>query len=72
MSENPQSEPRLLRTAEVAEILRLTPGQVRKKANAGVIPARRLGGRGSSLRFDEAELRAWLDAPEPPAPGGAA
>ncbi|MBL8860699.1 MAG: helix-turn-helix domain-containing protein [Planctomycetes bacterium] len=48
---------RLNTTAEVAERLRLSPGTVRRWANAGRIPATRCGAR--YMRFDlEAVLAA--------------
>ena len=74
MHDSPENaEAGLLRTSEVAERLRLSPDQVRRKANKGQIPgAYRLGGKGTSLRFDAAELERWLEAPEGAAPGGAA
>jgi excisionase family DNA binding protein len=51
---------RLLTISETAERLRVSERQVRRLIDRGEIPALQLGGRGSSLRIDAAELEAWL------------
>jgi len=50
--------PRLLTTDEAAEILRLTPRQVARLANAGRVPTVRLPG--NEIRIDESDLWAWV------------
>jgi excisionase family DNA binding protein len=49
-----------LTVAEVAQRLRVSKGTVYKLVRTGVIPTVQLGGPGSSLRIDSAELQAWL------------
>lgn len=51
--------PKLLTTVEAAEILRLHPVTLRRKAAAGMVPCLRISGR---FRFYESRLMAWLDA----------
>lgn len=48
---------RLLTAAEVGEILRVPASWVYEQARRGAIPAVRLG---RYVRFDEAEVEAWL------------
>lgn len=43
---------------------------LRRKINDGVVPAYRIGGPGTAIRLDPAELDAWLRTPEDIAPGG--
>lgn len=49
---------RLLTAAEVAEILGFSPATIVDWAQAGTIPAFKVGGR---LRFSETEVLDWLD-----------
>ncbi len=49
---------RLLTAAEVAEILGFSPATIVDWAQAGKIPAFKVGGR---LRFSETEVLDWLD-----------
>jgi excisionase family DNA binding protein len=51
---------RLLTVKEVAVRLALHPETVYRKIEAGAILAVRLGGPGSAIRIDEAELDKWL------------
>jgi excisionase family DNA binding protein len=55
-------ERRLLSVKEVAARLGLHPMTVRSKIRRGEIPARQLGGPGTAIRVDAAELEAWLDS----------
>lgn len=48
---------KLLTAKEAAEMLRVKPAWVYKKARTGVIPSLRLG---RQLRIDEEALRQWL------------
>ena len=48
----------LLRIADVADRLGLTPLQVRAEHSRGVLPARRVSGR--FLRFTEADITTYL------------
>jgi excisionase family DNA binding protein len=50
---------RLLTAAELAELLGFAAGTVVDWAEAGTIPAFKIGGR---LRFRESEVLAWLEA----------
>jgi excisionase family DNA binding protein len=50
---------RLLTTREVAERLSLSPETVLRRVRAGQLPAFRIAT--NALRFDEAELKAWLE-----------
>ena len=49
---------RLLTASELAELLGFAPGTIVDWAEAGTIPAFKLGGR---LRFRESEVLAWLE-----------
>lgn len=51
---------RLLTTQDVADLLGLSPEAVLRRWRAGEIPAFRLAS--NVLRFDEAEIVAWLDS----------
>jgi len=51
--------PKLLTTREAAEILRLHPVTLRRKAAAGMVPCVRISGR---FRFYESKLLEWLGA----------
>jgi hypothetical protein len=53
------SEPLLISTSEAAEALRMLTARVVRLANAGAIPCVRLPD--GELRFDLADLRAWVD-----------
>ena len=50
---------RLLSASELAERLGFAAGTIVDWAEAGKVPAFKLGGR---LRFHEAEVQAWLEA----------
>ncbi len=50
----------LLTPLEAADILRLPTRQVTKLAKSGTIP--RVVLPGDEIRFDEADLRAWIEA----------
>lgn len=53
--------PDLLLVPEVAALLRCSPSTVRRKANAGILPALRLGDSDRApLRFARVELERWL------------
>ncbi|MSP93215.1 MAG: DNA-binding protein [Myxococcales bacterium] len=47
---------RLLTVKDVAEFLQMSPSWVYKRAEAGLLPVRRFGGR---LRFAPGEIRAY-------------
>ncbi len=51
---------RLLTVRETAARLGVSEDTVRRRIANGELPAVRLGGRGSSVRVDEGELRRWL------------
>jgi excisionase family DNA binding protein len=51
---------RLLTVRETAEKLAVSEATVRRLISAGILPAYRLGKKGSSLRIDPAEVGAWL------------
>jgi excisionase family DNA binding protein len=51
---------RLLTVREVAERLNVSINTVYRRIYAGEIPAYRLGGKGTSLRIDPADVGAWL------------
>lgn len=53
----------LLTVHETAERLGVSEKTVRRKIEAGQLPAVQLGGRGSAVRIDERELAAWLYGP---------
>lgn len=50
---------RLLTTRDVAEWLHVSPETVLRRARAGEIPSFRIAT--NALRFDEAEVAAWLE-----------
>ena len=52
--------PQLLTPMEAADILRLPTRQVVKLAKAGTIPRVLLPGE--EIRFDETDLRTWIEA----------
>lgn len=62
---------KLLNTREAARFLRVSEASIRRWSDAGLLPARRIGGR-RERRFREADLVAYLDASHPPAAGGQA
>jgi len=51
-----------LSIAEVALMLGVSPATVRRKIEAGDLPAVRLGGPGFAVRIPRAGLEAWLAA----------
>ncbi len=58
----------LLTTRQVADRLGLSPETVLRRWRAGELPGFRLGS--NVLRFDEAELDAWLEARRGESPNG--
>jgi excisionase family DNA binding protein len=62
-----ETEP-LLTTRQLAEILGFAPGTIVDWAEAGKIPAFRIGGR---LRFRMSEIEAWLETKRADARGEA-
>jgi excisionase family DNA binding protein len=50
----------LLTVREVADRLGVHEQTVRRKIHSGVLPAVRLGARGTPLRIDADELERWL------------
>ncbi|MBI2913243.1 MAG: helix-turn-helix domain-containing protein [Chloroflexi bacterium] len=60
---------KLLTAKEAADVLRVKPQWVYKKARAGLIPSLRLG---RQLRIEEASLVAWLAERASPVPDGRA
>ena len=52
--------PRLLTLRETAERLGVSVDTVRRRIAEGALPAIQLGGRGTSVRVDPAELERWL------------
>jgi excisionase family DNA binding protein len=54
---------RLLRVAEVAELLRVDRGTVYRRITAGDIPALQLGGSKTAIRVPEDELEQALYGP---------
>jgi excisionase family DNA binding protein len=52
---------RLLTAREVAGWLGLAPATVLDRFERGELPGFRLGRKGGPVRFDEDELRAWLE-----------
>ena len=52
---------RLLTAREVAEWLRLAPATVLDRFGRGDLPGFRLGAKGGPVRFDEGDLREWLE-----------
>ena len=63
---------RWLTVRETAALIRVSEDTVRRAIASGELPAVQLGGRGSSIRIDEAELECWLFAGSPVALGAAA
>jgi len=59
----------LLTTDEAAEILRLTPRQVSRLANAGRVPTVCLPG--NEIRIDEGDLWRWIEEHKQPTSEGA-
>ena len=59
--------PKLLTVEEVAQILRLEPETVRAWARAKKIPAYKIGGDRGEWRFDESQIRTWLETCHQPA-----
>jgi excisionase family DNA binding protein len=53
---------RLLTAREVADWLGLAPSTVLDRFERGELPGFRLGAKGGPVRFDEGELREWLDS----------
>jgi excisionase family DNA binding protein len=51
---------RMLRVREVAAALGLDPWSIYQMSSSGVLPAYRIGPRGRSLRFAEADVQAYL------------
>ena len=51
---------RMLRVGDVAKRLNLDPWSVYQMAARGVLPAHRIGPKGRSLRFAEADVVAYL------------
>jgi excisionase family DNA binding protein len=49
-----------LSVRQAAELLDVAPVTIRRKIVAGELPAVQLGGPGSSIRIDRAELEGWL------------
>jgi excisionase family DNA binding protein len=64
----------LLTVRETAERLAISEKSVRRRIRAGVIPALRLGQKGSAIRIPADELAGWIDerrtagASSPPSP----
>lgn len=56
----PESEPHLLKPADVARILSSTVSQVMVLLRSGELPSMRLGGRGA-YRVDPKRLQQWID-----------
>lgn len=54
---------RLLDASEVAELLNVPKSWVLESARSGAIPCLRLG---RYVRFDEGDVRAWLDSCKQP------
>ena len=52
----------LLTVPEVAARLRVSPRTIRRRIEAGELPAVHLGGPGFPLRLDPLELERWLKA----------
>jgi excisionase family DNA binding protein len=61
MSVNARPSP-LLTVTETAAYLRQSERSIRRKVTTGELPAIRLGGPGSPLRFDSRQLEGWLRA----------
>jgi excisionase family DNA binding protein len=57
------STERLLTLDEVAARLGLKRRTVLSKIRRGQLPAYQLGGKGSAIRVDPAELERWLQSP---------
>jgi excisionase family DNA binding protein len=57
----------LLTLRETAAFLRQSERSIRRKVAAGDLPAIRLGGPGTPLRFDSRELESWLRENHAPA-----
>ena len=55
----------LITDSEAAEILRLTPRQVAKLAKKGILPSVNLPG--NEVRFDQDDLRRWVESLKQPA-----
>lgn len=54
----------LLTVREVAAELRVSEDTIRRRIDAGELPAVQLGGRGKSIRIPARELQEWLLADE--------
>jgi excisionase family DNA binding protein len=54
-------ERQLLTVRETAERLAISEKSVRRRVRAGVIPALRLGHKGSAIRIPADELAGWID-----------
>ncbi len=62
------TEPRYLRTAQVAELLHVSPKTVSRWAQEGMLPhVRTLGGH---RRYSDREIRALLETLSEPSPAG--
>jgi excisionase family DNA binding protein len=59
-----ESEAMYLSVARAARMLDVAPITIRRKIEAGELPAVQLGGPGSALRIPREGLEAWLWAPE--------
>ena len=51
----------LLSVGETAELLGVSTKQVRRLIHSGELPVHQLGGRGGTLRVDEAGFERWLE-----------
>jgi excisionase family DNA binding protein len=60
----PVQRRRLLTLREAAALLSVSERTVRRLIDERGLPAFRLGPKGTSIRVDELELRAWLAGPE--------
>jgi excisionase family DNA binding protein len=63
-ADRPQGRGRFLRVRDVAEKLDVDKALVYRLIESGQLPAFQLGGRGCSIRIDESELDAWIEAAE--------
>lgn len=50
----------MLTVKELAKLLNLNPQTIYRKAEAGVIPYKRVGGEGGAIRFDSVEIDKWI------------
>jgi excisionase family DNA binding protein len=65
MSADSKEQPGLIDIPTAAIRLGIGVSTLRRKIAAGTIPAYRLGGSGTQIRLDPAELQGWLDGRRP-------